>query len=90
MLSRRTAIMGALAASASLRKIAQAQNPPGGGADGNSRPKTILQLQRRTIQVNGKSASVFDIRQPDGTVGITTDVGKPFRVRVENKIGERA
>jgi FtsP/CotA-like multicopper oxidase with cupredoxin domain len=80
--------MGALAASASLRKIAQAQNPPGGGADGNSAPRTILQLQRRTIQVNGKPASVFDIRQPDRTVGITTDVGKPFLARVENKISE--
>jgi FtsP/CotA-like multicopper oxidase with cupredoxin domain len=88
MLSRRTAIIGALAASASLRKIAQAQNPPSSGADGNSAPRTILQLQRRNIQVNGKSASVFDIRQPDGTVGITTDVGKPFRVRIENKIDE--
>jgi FtsP/CotA-like multicopper oxidase with cupredoxin domain len=80
--------MGALAASASLCKIAPAQNPPSGGADGNSPPRTILQLQSRTLQVNGKSASVCDIRQPDGTVGITTDVGKPFRVRVENKIGE--
>src|SRR5262245_50737656 len=88
MLSRRTVMMGALAASASFRKIAQAQNPPGGGTDGNSAPRTILQLQRRNIQVNGKSASAFDIRQPDGTVGITTDVGKPFRVRVENKIDE--
>jgi FtsP/CotA-like multicopper oxidase with cupredoxin domain len=88
MLSRRTVMMGALAASASFRKIAQAQNPPGGATDGNSAPRTILQLQRRNIQVNGKSASAFDIRQPDGTVGITTDVGKPFRVRVENKIDE--
>jgi FtsP/CotA-like multicopper oxidase with cupredoxin domain len=45
-------------------------------------------LQRRSIQVNGKPASVFDIRQPDGTFGITTDVGKPFSVRLENKINE--
>ena len=88
MLSRRTAIIGALAASASLRKIAQAQNPPGSGADGNSAPRTILQLQRRNIEVNGKPASVYGIRQPDGTFGITTKVGKPFRVRVENEIDE--
>jgi FtsP/CotA-like multicopper oxidase with cupredoxin domain len=38
--------------------------------------------------VNGKSASVYGIRQPDGTDGITTDVGKPFSVRVVNKINE--
>jgi FtsP/CotA-like multicopper oxidase with cupredoxin domain len=36
----------------------------------------------------GKAASVFAIRQPDGTFGISTEVGKPFRVRVENKIDE--
>jgi len=86
MLSRRTVIiMGALAASAGLRRTARAQNPPGGGPDSNA-PRAILQLQRRNIQVNGKPASVYGIRQPDGTSGITTDVGKPFRVRVENKI----
>jgi FtsP/CotA-like multicopper oxidase with cupredoxin domain len=46
----------------------------------------VLRLQRRTIEVNGKPASVFGIMQPDGTHGITTEVGKPFRVRVENGI----
>jgi FtsP/CotA-like multicopper oxidase with cupredoxin domain len=38
--------------------------------------------------VNGKPASVFGIRQPDGTFGIRTEVGKPFRVRVENEIDQ--
>src|SRR5499427_6443096 len=88
MLSRRSVIVGALAASTSFRSIAQAQNPPGGGAEGNAPPRTILQLQRRNIVVNGKPASVYGIRQPDGTIGIRTDVGKPFRVRVENGIDE--
>src|ERR1700741_4369147 len=88
MLSRRTVIMGALAASASLRAIAQAQNPPPGGPGGDGVPQTIFRLQRRTIEVNGKAASVYGIRQPDGTFGLTTDVGKPFRVRVENQIDE--
>ena len=88
MLSRRAVIMGGLAASASLRPIALAQNPPAGGPDVNTPPRTLLQLQRRNIVVNGKPASVYGIRQPDGTSGITTDVGKSFRVRVENKIDE--
>src|SRR5713101_2985936 len=88
MLSRRSVIVGALAASAGFRRIARAQNPPAGGPDGNAAPRTTLQLQRRSIEVNGKPASVFGIRQPDGTFGITTDVGKPFRVRVENRIDE--
>jgi len=85
MLSRRTVVMGALAASVSFRSFAQTQNPPG---PGNAPPPTTLQLQRRSIVVNGKPASVFAIRQADGTAGITTDVGTPFRVRVENKIDE--
>jgi FtsP/CotA-like multicopper oxidase with cupredoxin domain len=88
MLSRRTVIMAGLAASAGFHPIAQAQNSPGGGTDGSAAPRTILQLQRRSIQVNGKPASVYGISQPDGTFGLTTDVGKPFRVRIENKIDE--
>ena len=48
----------------------------------------MLRLERRTIEVNGKPASVFGIRQPDGTFGIRTEVGKRFRVRVENQIDE--
>src|SRR5215472_3054631 len=88
MLSRRSVIVGALAASASFRPSAQAQNPPAGRPDGTAPPRTILRLQRRNIVVNGKAASVYGIRQPDGTFGITTDVGKPFRVRVENGIDD--
>jgi FtsP/CotA-like multicopper oxidase with cupredoxin domain len=49
---------------------------------------TVLRLERRDIEVNRKPASVLSIRQPDGTFGITTDVSKPFRVRVENRIDE--
>jgi FtsP/CotA-like multicopper oxidase with cupredoxin domain len=81
-------MMGALAAPASYCFVAKAQNPPAGGPGGNAVPRTILELQRRNIVVNGKSASVYGIRQPDGTDGITTDVGKPFSVRVVNKINE--
>jgi FtsP/CotA-like multicopper oxidase with cupredoxin domain len=55
-------------------------------AAGDETPVTVLQLQRRTIEVNGKSASVYGIRQPNGTSGLITSVGKPFRARVENQI----
>ena len=48
----------------------------------------VLRLVRRTLEVNGKPASVYGIRQPDGTEGITTHVGDRFRVRVENEIGK--
>jgi FtsP/CotA-like multicopper oxidase with cupredoxin domain len=87
MLTRRTVVIGALATSAGLRLTAQAQNPPA-GSGGDAAPRTILRLQRRNIEVNGKPASVYGIRQPDGTFGITTEVGKSFRVRVENGIDQ--
>jgi FtsP/CotA-like multicopper oxidase with cupredoxin domain len=78
MLSRRGFLAGAIAIGAATRVHAQTGDPA----------PTVLRLERRDIEVNGKSASVFCIRQPDGTFGITTDVGKPFRVRVENHIEE--
>jgi len=83
MLSRRAVILGALATSAGLR-TARAQAAPEAGAA----PRTILRLERRSIEVMGRPASVFGIRQPDGTFGITTEIGRRFRVRVENGIDE--
>ena len=77
MLSRRAILAGGAAALAASPLAARAQTSP---------PPTILRLQRRDIEVNGRTASVFGIRQQDGTFGLTTDVGKPFRVRVENGI----
>jgi FtsP/CotA-like multicopper oxidase with cupredoxin domain len=78
MLSRRDFLAASIAVGAASRVRAQT---------GDAAP-TVLRLERRDIEVNGKSASVFCIRQPDGIFGITTDVGKPFRVRVENHIEE--
>lgn len=49
---------------------------------------TVLRLVKRTIEVNGKPAAVYGIRQPDGAEGLRTRVGDRFRVRVENEIGE--
>jgi FtsP/CotA-like multicopper oxidase with cupredoxin domain len=77
-LTRRSAITSALAVAAAspATRTAVAAEPP----------ETILQLQRRDIEVNGKSASVYRIRQPNGTNGIVTKVGDRFRVRVQNQI----
>ena len=74
MLSRRAVLAGGAAALATPPLIARAQTAP----------PTVLKIASREIVVNGKSASVYGISQPDGTFGLTTDVGKPFRVRVEN------
>jgi FtsP/CotA-like multicopper oxidase with cupredoxin domain len=80
MPTRRAVLVSALAAAAVGPTVAHAQSGPA--------PITALLLERRTIEVNRKPALVFGIRQTDGTYGITTEVGKPFRVRVENKVDQ--
>jgi len=47
-----------------------------------------LTVDRRTLDVNGKAASVFGIRQPDGTPGLTLDPGRRFVVDLANRAGE--
>jgi len=79
MPTRRAVLMSALAAAAIRPGAAPAQAEPA---------PTILRLIKWTIEVNGKPASVYGIRQPDGTSGLTTHVGDRFRVRVENQIGK--
>jgi FtsP/CotA-like multicopper oxidase with cupredoxin domain len=49
-------------------------------------PVTLI-AGRRTIEVNGRAASVFGIAQPDGTRGLYTAIGQPFRVTVRNESG---
>jgi FtsP/CotA-like multicopper oxidase with cupredoxin domain len=82
MPTRRTLLMSALAAAAVRPGATLAAGEP------NAAAPTVLRLVRRTIEVNGKPASVYGIRQPDGSEGITTHVGDRFRVRVENEIAK--
>lgn len=85
MLSRRSAMFSALAACATLPSFTRAQPATPKPEDGGG-PTTVLRVQRRNIEVNGRPASVLSIRQPDGTPGLTTEVGKQFRVRVQNEL----
>jgi FtsP/CotA-like multicopper oxidase with cupredoxin domain len=85
MLARRTFLLSAVAASAATT-LARSQFASSARADVSNAPQTVLRLERRSIEVNGKAASVFRILQPDGTSGIRTRSGAQFRVRVENKI----
>jgi FtsP/CotA-like multicopper oxidase with cupredoxin domain len=78
MLSRRNFVAGTIAVGAASRLRAQTSEAA----------PTVLRIERRDIEVNSKPASVLGVRQPDGTIGITTRVGTPFRVRVENHIEE--
>ena len=89
MLSRRALLVSAAAAAAVRPAMLSAQTAPAPGSVETARSATVvLQLQRRTIEVNGKPASVFGIRQPDGTSGIITEVRKRFSVRLENNIDQ--
>ncbi len=47
---------------------------------------TRLIVERRTLDIKGKAASVFGIRQPNGTSGVTLDPGERFTVDVANRI----
>src|SRR6478752_9298856 len=81
MLSRRAFLVSAAAASAATT-LARAQ------PNIEQAPPTVLRIERRSIEVNGRPASVLGVRQGDGTFGLRTEVGKRFRVRLENKIEE--
>jgi FtsP/CotA-like multicopper oxidase with cupredoxin domain len=88
MLSRRSVLAGGAAALAASPFPARGQTQTPAPASAESAARTILRVERRSIEVNGKSASVYAIRQPDGTFGLRTQVGEPFRVRLENGIGQ--
>ncbi len=56
-------------------------------AAGASRPLRLT-AGRRTLEVNGKSASVFGITGPDGAPGLVLDAGQRFAVTLANRTGE--
>ena len=75
---------GLLAATAALTAIStiQARHAYAQGA-------TIrLSAERRVLDVNGRAASVFGIRQPNGTAGVVLDPGQQFAVTLANACGE--
>ncbi len=47
-----------------------------------------LRVTRRSIEVNGKSASVFGLEQPDGSKGLRFKEGDAFNVTLENRTAE--
>ena len=56
-----------------------------------ARPATVpvqLRIARRTIEVNGREASVFGLRQPNGTPGLALREGDAFNVMLENDTDE--
>src|SRR5215469_5675289 len=87
MLSRRSFFLSAVATSAAAT-FARSQTAPRANGDASGSPQTVLRIERRNIEVNGKPASVLGIRQPDGSFGIRTRSGARFSVRDETKVSE--
>jgi FtsP/CotA-like multicopper oxidase with cupredoxin domain len=47
---------------------------------------TKLQAMTRTLEINGKAATVMGVQQTNGTQGLIANVNQPFRVLLENKL----
>lgn len=47
-----------------------------------------MRVESRVLDVNGKPAKVFALRQPDGVPGFVAEAGRRFHVRLENRIQE--
>lgn len=47
-----------------------------------------IRVDTRVIEVKGRPATVYGLKQPDGTHGLVTEVGQRFRVRLENRLDE--
>jgi FtsP/CotA-like multicopper oxidase with cupredoxin domain len=82
LLSRRR-LLGTVA-SASLITGA-VPSPPAAAA---AQAATAIFVERRIIEVDGRTAHVFGIRQSDGTHGLTLDPGQSFDASVSNRCGE--
>jgi FtsP/CotA-like multicopper oxidase with cupredoxin domain len=64
-----------------MRLLQQAQP----SAEATTAPITI-QAVVRTLEINGRSARVMGLLQPNGTQGMSATVNQPFRVVLENKL----
>lgn len=58
------------------------------GDAGTAAAATILRAETRVIEVKGRPATVFGLRQPDGTHGLVLTAGQRFHVRLENHLHE--
>ncbi|MBL8908084.1 MAG: multicopper oxidase family protein [Rhizobiales bacterium] len=49
-------------------------------------PAVDLRVEKREIEIKGRSASVLGVRQSSGISGLTLDPGMPFRVDLQNAL----
>jgi FtsP/CotA-like multicopper oxidase with cupredoxin domain len=77
----------ALALRPAILPSARAAEVPAGTIVDTSMPAQLA-VVRRTIEVNGRSASVYGLQQPDGTPGIRLREGDAFNVVLRNTTTE--
>jgi FtsP/CotA-like multicopper oxidase with cupredoxin domain len=80
-MKRRDILKGALSSAAILAIL-----PP--AAAGQADGQTLLAISRRTIEVNGKPASVFGLARADGRPGLRLRAGDAFNVLLRNATAE--
>ena len=80
--TRRVVMTSSLAA-ASLGLLASGSRHPARAASSQS-----LLVERRALNIKGRAASVFGLRQPNGVAGLVLDPGQRFTVDVANGIAE--
>jgi len=68
---------GAALAPAAVSSVVRAEEAP-----------IVLRAESRTIEVNGKAATVLHIGRSDGVRGVYTEAGRRYRVNLENHLGE--
>lgn len=81
-LSRRRFLAAATAAGLAAPVLAGKARPAG------ATTPTRLLVERRTIEVRGKAASVFRVGPPGGGTGLALDPGERFRLTLENRTAE--
>jgi FtsP/CotA-like multicopper oxidase with cupredoxin domain len=59
------------------------------GAPQAALPAYRLAVIKRTIEVNGKSASVYGITRPNGRHGLSLDAGSHIRLNLHNRLAEK-
>ncbi|MDB5526539.1 MAG: multicopper oxidase family protein [Rhizobium sp.] len=89
---RRDFLKTASAATAFAFSLSSSKGAVAGTAAESDLPqdrKTLsLSVSKRTLDVNGKSAEVYGLVQPDGTHGVRLDAEGLFDVELANRIGE--
>ncbi|MDD3444655.1 MAG: multicopper oxidase domain-containing protein, partial [Zavarzinia sp.] len=82
LLSRRHFLASAAALSAAPFIAA---SPLGAGMARAGQARELF-VERRTLEVRGRPASVFGLRRADGGSGLVLDPGEAFRLRLHNRL----